>query len=368
MDPSRRPLKIWIDLENSPHVFFFHPIIRRLEGMGHTVVVTARDFCNTLAIARAIGLKVQMVGAGYERDREQKAKTRTWSRRISKLMSFAEGEAFDLAASHCSRTQAPAAMRLGIPTFATTDYEYSDLRAFSGTRSFMVPAAVPVQVLEDAGIPRDRVRHYPGLKENVYLPHYRLDHGIRSALGISEDVILVTLRPASDTAHYGKGESRDLEEAILVQLCRFEDVQTLILPRTNRQRQRFSGRFAATPSVRVLPEVVDGPSLVAASDVVISGGGTMIREAAALGVPAVSYFDGTWSAVDRMLVKEGRLSAIATSNQAWQFRPIRKDRSLRPPKTESNLDLMVESICEIAGGGSSGAHGGSEPRTGGGTP
>lgn len=343
---AHRPLRIWIDLENSPHVFFFHPIIQRLRELSHEVVVTARDFCNTLDIAGAIGLSVHRIGAGYEKGRDHRAKSRAWRRRIEKLMAFAGGKGFDLAASHCSRTQAPAAMRLGIPVFATTDYEFSDLRAFSGARAFMVPEAVPAGVLEKVGIRRRAIRHYPGLKENVYIPYYQLDPGIRGGLGIPEGDRLVTLRPASDTAHYGNGGSRELEDAILLRLSGLERVHTVILPRTDQQKRRFASRYAATPSVRVLKRVVDGPSLIAASNLMVSGGGTMVREAAALGIPAASYFDGEWSAVDRMLLREGRLNSISTLTEALQVQPEERGAKTGHPKQESILDLLVEAICE----------------------
>jgi predicted glycosyltransferase len=346
---SDRPLRIWIDLENSPHVFFFHPIIQELENRGHRVTVTARDFCNTLAIAKAVDLPVRKVGSGYEKDRDYRPKERTWRRRVSKLMAFAKGEGFDVAASHCSRTQAPAAMRLGIPTFATTDYEYSDLRAFAGVRSFMAPEAVPTKLLEKRGILRTSVRHYPGLKENVYLPHYQLDPGIRGALGVPEEAILVALRPASETAHYGNGRAELIEEAILVRLAILDRVYCVILPRTGRQRRRLSSRFRATPSVHVLQHVIDGPSLIAASDLLMSGGGTMVREAAVLGTPAVSYFDAEFSAVDRMLLGEGRLAALTTVEAAHRFRPVKKGPDAGRRAMESNLGLMVEAICDAGG-------------------
>ncbi len=62
-------------------------------------------------------------------------------------------------------------------------------------------------------------------------------------------------------------------------------------------------------------EALDGANLVAAADLVVSAGGTMNREAAALGVPAASIYAGKWAAIDEQLVAEGRLLRISSSEE-----------------------------------------------------
>ncbi len=189
---ERQSLKIWIDIENSPHVLFFEPVIRELESLGHTVVTTARDFCNTIALVRLKGLPAKAIGAGYDRGRTEILKQPFWFFRMLQLRQFALGQRFDVAVSHGSHTQAVAARHLGIPTFTTQDYEHQDLRAFRHANCFMIPDVVPATPFVSAGISPKAIRRYRGFKEDVYLADFRPSMDIRAKLGISKDQILVT--------------------------------------------------------------------------------------------------------------------------------------------------------------------------------
>ena len=341
-------LKVWIDLENSPHVLFFKPVISELQNLGHTVVTTARHFCNTSALVHATGLVAKAIGAGYDRGRTEMLKQCFWFSRVMQLRKFALAHRFDVAVSHGSRTQAVASHWLGIPTFTTTDYEYGDLRAFRDVKCFMIPDVVPARPFVSAGISAAAIRRYQGLKENVYLSDFRPAKNIRVTLGISKKQILVTFRPASDNAHYLRDSKLSLQHVLLDQLLSRTGVHVLLLPRTARQRKVFMEKYARRRALQIAQDILDGPSLIYESDLVVSGGGTMVREAAVLGVPAVSCFEGRLGAVDQYLVNSGRLIAIRNQNDLCAIKPVKRIRRPTPESKNRPLVSIIQGICAAA--------------------
>ena len=341
-------LKVWIDLENSPHVLFFKPVIPELENLGHTVVTTARHFCNTSALVHAKGLVAKAIGSGYDRGRTEMLKQCFWFSRVMRLRKFALSHRFDVAVSHGSRTQAVASRWLGIPTFTTTDYEYGDLRAFRDVKCFMIPDVVPARPFVSAGISAAAIRHYQGLKENVYLSDFRPAKNIRVTLGISKKQILVTFRPASDNAHYLSGSKLSLQHVLLDQLLSRTGVHVVLLPRTARQRKVFMEKYVGRRALQIAQDILDGPSLIYESDLVVSGGGTMVREAAVLGVPAVSCFEGRLGAVDQYLVNSGKLIAIRNQNDLCAIKPVKRIGRPTPESKNRPLVSIIQGICSAA--------------------
>jgi hypothetical protein len=344
-----RALRIWIDLENTPHVLFFEPVIRELEALGHTVTITARGFAGTLPLAKAKGLSAIAIGQGYEGGRAKWGKIMHSSARAVQLLLFARGRKFDVAVNHCSRTQTLAAKWLGIPAFATIDYEYVDLDLFKSVKRFMIPDLIPIDAFADRGVPRDALRTYRGLKEDVYLEGFTPRQDVRALFGIPAEALLVTFRPISDTAHYGHDEGYVVQEQFLQRLLGQENVHVVIVPRTRLQKQLFAPRAKAHANLHVPLDVVDGPSLLFYSDLVISGGGTMIREAAALGIPALSCFEGKIGTVDASLIEQGRLTLVQTIADIDRVLPVK--RRPNPPRVPDKGPLhdVVECICETAG-------------------
>jgi predicted glycosyltransferase len=346
----RRPLTVWIDLENSPHALFFEPVIRKLRGLGHEVVVTAREFCNTVALARARGLPVRVVGRGWDRSRNRWLKRCLNRMRTRQLQQFARGRHVDVAASHTSRTQADAAVALGIPTWTAVDYEHSDLRWFRHVQCLMTPRVLAVECLEKAGIPRRVVRRYDGLKEDVYLAGFRPLGNVRRGLGIPDDGILVTFRPFSESAHYGNDAAYAIERRLVQRLSSQEGVRIVVLPRTDAQRRRLASMTRGNGAVQICQSTLDGPAVMHASDLVVTGGGTMLREAAVLGVPAISYFTGSLGAVDAFLVRSGQLTLVRSTADAEDLPLLGRRHPTRPRANRAPLRQVVHAICETARG------------------
>jgi predicted glycosyltransferase len=344
----RPRLKIWIDLENSPHVLFFEPVIDELRRRGHDVVVTGRRFCNTLALAQARGIAVRAIGRGHDTSRNATLKRAFHRLRSFQLWRFARTQRFDVAASHVSRTQAAAAARLGIPVWAALDYEHVHLRHLQAARCFMAPRVLPPDAFDRAGIPRTIIERYDGLKEDVYLHRFRSNGDVRRRLRLGDDEILVVFRPGSNHAHYGDDVGPMVERHLLQRLAAQAGVCTVVLPRTDHQRRRLRALVNGDRRVRIAAEALDGPALIHAADLVVSGGGTMAREASVLGVPAISCFTGRVGAVDQLLADQGKVRLVRSVDDVECLSPVGRAPAHTGRVNGAPLRQVVEAICRTA--------------------
>ncbi|MFN8110447.1 MAG: DUF354 domain-containing protein [Thermoleophilia bacterium] len=329
-------LSIWLDLTNSPHVVIFRPLIERLRARGHEVTVTARDFAQTLGLLDRYGIPHRVFGAHGGAGRLGKA--RAMGARSGQLIRFARRNDFDLAIGHGSTDQPLAARAAGVPQVTMFDYEYAAaMHHWNGRLAsrVLVPAAIPESALRRYGIRSPKLVRYPGLKEEYYLADHRTDDGVLAELGLDPAKVLAVLRPPPEVTLYHRGLSGEVFSAVLDRLLDDPGVQTVVLPRTADQREQLRDRPAIVPQ-----HPVDGPSLIACADLVISAGGTMNREAAALGVPAYSPFAGRLGAVDRALIADGRLIRL---DRPEDVELQRRERTQAPPLRDPEflIDLML---------------------------
>jgi predicted glycosyltransferase len=300
--------RIWIDLDNSPHVPFFVPIIEELRKRGHEVILTARDAYQVRELVDFYGLSCEIVGRHYGRNLAAKI-LGTCVRAAQLIPKIFHGK-IDLAVSHGSRAQMLCGFALGIPTLLILDYEYIAKMGFIRPDWIFVPQIIPDSKELRA---KRQVLRYPGLKEDVYVPGLQLNPSITNHFGIEKNDVVVTVRPPAVEAHYHNPEAEVLLDASLNFLTQSRDVRVILLPRNEQQGRSLRNDWEKWIRNRkiVIPEhVVDGINLIWYSDLVVSGGGTMNREAAALGVPVYSIFRGKIGAVDRYLQQEGRLILI----------------------------------------------------------
>jgi len=338
-------MHIWIDLANSPHVPFFRALINRFQAAGHEIEVTARDFAETVPLAEAASLSPEVVGK--HGGREVSAKAGNLLNRAWALGGWARRRNFDLAISHNSYSQILAARALRVKSVTLMDYEYQPANhlAFRLTSRIIVPASFPERRLRRYGASLRKVRRYNGTKEDVYLAEFRADPAFRSQLselGVGNDNVLVLMRPPAHEALYHRFQNTLFDEALNLFLSD-EKVRVVLLPRNESQREMYFSRGLA--NLIVPPAPLDGANLIAASDLVISAGGTINREAAALGVPVASIYAGQWAAVDEQLVKEGRLRRIRTADDLKAL-PLRKKEDLNLRRSVAVIDEIVGYIFE----------------------
>jgi uncharacterized protein len=302
-------MKVWIDMTASAHVLVFRPLIRILEGRGDEVQITARDYAQTLQLLDLHGMDAEVIGKHGGRSRFQKARQMT--HRLGALKRWAKGREFDIALAHGSHELTLTARRLGVPSSTTFDYEFATLQHQLGCRAatkVVVPDAIPPERLERYGAKPPKLVQYPGLKEEYYLADFEPDPAALEPFEIGSARTLVVVRTPPDVSLYHR-RSNPLFPQVLDHLGHDESVQAIVLPRTAEQRDFVRG--LGLPSVQVPDRAVDGQSLIAFSDLVVSAGGTMNREAVALGVPVYTTYGGRLGGVDEMLIREGRLIPLS---------------------------------------------------------
>jgi uncharacterized protein len=310
----------------SAHVLVFRPLIRLLRERGDEVEITARDYAQTLQLLDLHGLEATVVGRHGGRSRLGKA--RSLFSRLHALRGWARPRNFDLALAHGSHELTLSARRLGIPSATTHDYEFATLQHHLGMRAatkVVVPDSIPEDRLARFGVRPPKLLRYPGLKEEYYLADFEPDPDVLHRLGVDRERVLVVLRPPPDVSLYHR-HSNPLFPQTLDYLGSLDDVHSVVLPRTDPQRAFV--RELALPSVIVPDSAVDAQSLIALADVVVSAGGTMNREAAALGVPVYTTYGGRLGGVDEELIREGRLKPL-TDPRALELRKRQGEASER---------------------------------------
>jgi len=339
--------KIWIDLDNSPHVPFFAPIIDELQDRGYSIMLTARNAYQVRELADLFHLKYKLIG--HHQGKNKIRKLFGVCVRGMQLMPTILKDKPDLALSHGSRSQLIVCAGLRIPSVLILDYECAKRLGLIEPTWYMCPEVIPSSVFR---CDPKRVLKYPGIKEDVYVPRFVPDPHIRPALGLDYDDVVVTVRPPATEAHYHRPQSDELFEAVIEFLSRRPEIKIVMLPRNEKQavhlRNHWPALFA-NRKIRIPHQVVDGLNLIWHSDLVISGGGTMNREAAALGVPVYSTFRGKIGAVDRYLNDRGRLVLLeGVQDLQTKLRIVRRETFLSPQNANDGaLKSIVDQVVAM---------------------
>ncbi|HEX2161909.1 MAG TPA: DUF354 domain-containing protein [Thermoleophilaceae bacterium] len=345
-------MRIWIDLTNSPHVLVMRPLVEAMRADGHEVEVTARDFAQTLELCERLG--VEHTAIGSHAGEGLGAKALGLARRSLALARWARGRRFDVALGHASNDVMVAAALLRIPSATAFDYEWATVQHNVNcrlARAVVVPDAIPPERLHRYGA-RGKVRGYPGLKEEYYLADFEPDAAVLEELGLEASEPIAVVRTPPDASLYHRHESSVFPRV----LERLRDrAQTVVLPRTPRQRQEIAAiaadRSAQDPASSasdaarlIVPDrAIDAQSLIAHADLVVSGGGTMNREAVALGAPVFTTFEGRLGAVDERLLADGRLRRLENPEQVEVVKRAAPsaDRIRRDPRVLAEMLLSA---------------------------
>jgi predicted glycosyltransferase len=334
-------MRVWVDVTNSPHVVFFRPLLTLLAERGHEVRVSARAFAQTLELLESAGIEHDVVGPPHG-GASRAGKAAAMARRLPALRRFGRRGHFDLALSHASHELPLAARSLGVPSAYAFDYEFAGLQHRLGCRAatrVVVPEAIPQERLDALGAGTAKVRRYAGLKEEYYLHGFEPDAAVLEALGIDRSDLLVVVRTPPDVALYHRHTNTVFTD-VLERLGTSEGVCAVVLPRTPEQRAEIAGR--GLPRLVLPARAVDAQSIVALADLVVSAGGTMNREAAALGTPVATTFAGRLGAVDERLVDEGRLAVLRDAGDLALVRKGPSERVTRDPA--ALLDLLLGAL------------------------
>jgi predicted glycosyltransferase len=333
-------VRIWVDLTNTAHVLVLRPLVDILEGDGHEVEITARPLSHTLELLDDWGHEYTALGSYGGVSRAGKA--RAAAGRVVEMLRFGRGRGFDAALAHGS-TDLPMACRvLRVPGSTMFDYEWAALQHNVNCRlanRVLVPDAIPAERLRRYGAGPPKLIRYPGLKEEYYMADFEPDPGVLDQLGVDRDLPLAVIRTAPSYALYLGGSETPLLPRVLEHVVNNQGAQAVVLARTPEQRDEI--RKLGLERVIVPDRAVDGRSLVAFADVLVSAGGTMNREAAVLGTPVWSIFEGKLGAVDEMLTREGRLKFL---HDPAEIKVERKP----PGKVEQRVKRDPRDLLELA--------------------
>jgi hypothetical protein len=299
-------VRVWVDLTNSPHVLVMRPLIEAMREDGHEVEVTARDFAQTVELLERHEMPHLVIGR--HRGARRASKALGLLSRSAALMRWARGRGFEVAMGHASNDVMVAARLLRIPAATAFDYEWAATQHQVNcrlARAVVVPEAIPPERLYRYGA-RGKLRRYPGLKEEYYLGDFEPDPAVLDELELDRKEPIVVVRTPPEVSLYHRFENPLFAQV----LERLRDAQTVVLPRTAQQRAEVSERGFVVPE-----KAIDAPSLVALADLVVSAGGTMNREAVALGTPVWTTFEGRLGAVDEALLRDGRLRKLESADQ-----------------------------------------------------
>jgi len=337
-------MRVWIDLTNSPHVLVMRPLIAALRGEGHDVAVTARDFAQTIELCERLGIAHTAIG--HHRGERLAAKAGGLLSRSAALVRWARSEQrsgrFDIALGHGSNDVTVAAALLGIPSSTMFDYEWATVQHNVNcrlARAVVVPRAIPPQRLARYGA-SGKVRAYDGLKEEYYLADFEPDGAVLEELGLDRARTIVVVRTPPEVSLYHRFEN-DVFAGVLERLrtaAADEGLQAVVLPRVDSQRVELR----RIPGFIVPEHAIDAQSLIANADLVISAGGTMNREAVALGTPVYTTFQGRLGAVDEQLIAEHRLRSLGDPDEldlSRRERPAAEARVRRDPRVLVELLL-----------------------------
>lgn len=340
---------IWVDFDNAPHVAFLLPLARELESRGFYLFYTARNHAETTILLKSQGVKFLSIGGEFAKSKIAKV-FGTLHRALQLQKRIGSQKIFGFL-SHGSRAGVLASFFKGIPSVTLYDYEYVDTTIFNiFSTKVLVPNVITDRDIVQAGINPKNIAKYPGLKEELYLPGFIPSAELFHLLGLNPEKIIVTVRPPATFGHYHNQESENILSALFDYLLGFPEIELVVLPRRKEQKIQIQDMYFHGKQKVVIPETaVDGLNLIWNSDLVISGGGTMIREAAALGVPAYSIFTGKVGAVDRCLEQQKKISFIRTLSDIKSI-VIRKRSKITVDKIQlqEKSNMLVQYIINQA--------------------
>jgi predicted glycosyltransferase len=358
-------VRVWIDITEPSHVLFLAPVVRRLEAQDHVVTVTARRFASADTLLRRYGLTA--VIAGSHRGGGVATRVLGLANRTAQLLAALGTAHFDVAAGSHASDMAMTAWTLGVPQLTFVDDDrLQRLNAVNArlVNEIAVPDVTPLTELARRGAPPEKLMRYPGFREEYYLCDVRLDPDVLRAMGVEGRGVIGVVRPpvaaggarappalpaAGDTgrrdgpssASSSAAPTRDDLAGFVTGLATHRDVTLIVLPRSQEQQSRIVD--LGLRNVVMPQEPVDGASLLAAADFVV-GGGTMMREAAALGTPAYTVARGTFAPVDARLVADRRLRVVTAPAEVVAVKKRRRGQTLsgRDPQ------LFVDEIAALA--------------------
>jgi predicted glycosyltransferase len=328
---------VWIDIENPPQVQYLLPFREALARQGLDTVITTRDHDATLQMLEDAGVAAHAFGAVASRKKLRKLAAT--ARRARDLTRFIKSTGRPVAQLGASRAAVIAAWRLSVPSFVIVDYEHVFLRLYRLTGSkILFPEVIDPAHFHDQGLKPGQLVPFRGVKEDLTFAGVDLDAVPPLDLGRASPKVLC--RPPSETSHYYREGSKALLTAALARLAQL-DAQIILAPRAPSQAALLHNHDWKHEPI-ILNRPVPFVSLLKSVDAVVCSGGTMLREAAYLGIPAYSVLENPPGAVDLWLERIGRAKLLT---DATELDPTPRGALKR---LDSNPELLSELAAIVA--------------------
>ncbi len=347
---------IWIDVDNSPHVPLFAPLIKFYRDSGVEVVLTARNHAQTIELLENAGFggTFEIIGKHYGKNKFNKVKGLLV--RAKELVSYIKNRKnIKVAISHGSRSMVLAARWLKIPIISMYDYEFTETTIFNRfSDKVLVPDGISEKILDEINLPVSKRVKYEGLKEELYLNYFEPNQGFwrefteTNNLNIPKEKVLIALRPPATTANYHNAESEVLLNELLRYFLGDEKTFTVILPRTGEQKSEIEQSIKTLKldanRCFLIEKAINGLDLATSVDLLVSGGGTMNREAVLLGTPVYSIFAGKQGALDAAMEKSGLITFIRKPADISKIRLEKKNGAEKTALTDRVESCVKEQI------------------------
>jgi uncharacterized protein len=328
-------MRVWVDCTAAAHPLVLRPLIERFEARGDEVFVTAREYGQTLGILERLGIPHTALGSHGGGSKLGKGVALVG--RSARLARVVWGRRPQLAIAHGSVDLAVVSALFRIPSAQMQDYEFAGIQrqvSFRVAKRVLMPDTIPIERLARIGAKGPKLFRYPGLKEEYYLADFEPDPAVLGELALDREKVLVVVRPPPETSAYHA--RNDVYGRTIERLAAEPNSQAVVIPRTESQGAAVRALGAAN---LIVPErAIDAQSLIAYADLVVSAGGTMNREAVALGTPVFTTFTGRMGGVDEALIADGRLRVLADAAEL-ELRKRSSPPGVRHPRDPS---LLVE--------------------------
>jgi hypothetical protein len=339
-------MKIWIDIVNAPHAHFFKGIIRELEKRGYELLITTREFDGLTDILDMLGISYYVVGKHGGSTLEGKLLASV--ERQHKLAKLIIEEKPDLALYKNSPEAPRVAFGLAIPTIGFADNDTAtavNKLMLPYTKRLVYPKAIDAYDLIKCGADANSLHPINGFPELAHLYGFKPDKQPLRELGL-EPYSYIVMRTEPIKANYFNGDAeKSILEGVIPLL---PEIPIVLFPRTEEQGKRFE-KFK---NVIIPGHIMDSLSLLYYAKLMIGAGGTMNREAIALGTPTISTYPGKLLAITKWLIKLGvkfhSTNPIEIAKKSEEF--LKKNGSFRSfirhtiAGLENPIDVILKEI------------------------
>lgn len=290
----------------------FKPLFKMFEDEGINLLITARDYDSTFQILDDFGVKYQKIGEhGGEKLSD---KLETYINRLKSLLPPVKKFNPDYFVTFSSVEGTRIAYGLQIPSMGYNDEPRNEpvcKQILPFLDNVIVPFCVPKEWYTRLGADPDKLLSYNGIDEIAWLSEYTPNIDILDKFNIEKGKYVIMRSEPSFASYFI--DSLEPEVTLIDQIFppiyeQFVDHTYFLLVRTEKQEKYLKAKLKKYSDnkkviiTRYLSNIVD---LCYYGALIISGGGTIVRESSLLSVPSIEFFPGDTAPQEKFLAENG---------------------------------------------------------------